>query len=374
MDAAGTVPRVGIDIDDLAELLQGDGPFLTLYLVTEGQVENAAQRSEQRWRRARQQLTDAGAPEEVLERIDPLVADAHKEGRVLAVVGDASGVRRVQHLDLDLEEDRATWAPLPDLVPLVRWRQDHPPFIVVLADRGGADLIGERPERPELERSVGDGEPARKVHGGGWSHRRFQQRAEEDWAKTAGEVTEELVKLAERVEPRLIVLGGDVRATNLILDGLPAELADRTRLIEQGRATDGSDDEREREVRRLVATAVAEDTVALLEKFREEKGQQDRATDGAAGTVDALNRAAVDVLLLHDDRERAAWIGPDPVPLGLDPASASVGTDADPVQAALADAALRAAVGTGASVRVVPAAGPVQDGIGALLRWAAPPS
>jgi hypothetical protein len=213
------------------------------------------------------------------------------------------------------------------------------------------------------------------VHGGGWSHRRFQQRAEEDWAKTAGEVAEEVVRLARRVDPRIIVLGGDVRATNLILDDLPAELAQRTRLIDQGRAADGSEEERDREVRRLVATAVAEDTVALLEKFREENGQHDRAADGIEATVDALNRAAVDVLLLHDDGERTAWIGAAPVPLGLDRATASIGTgDDEPVEARLSDAALRAAVGTGASVRIVPAAGPVRDGIGALLRWAAPPS
>ena len=372
MEAAGTVPRVGIDISDLAELLEGEGPWLTVYLVTDGQVENAAQRADQRWRALRQRLSAEGAPDEVLDHVDPLVADAHKQGAVLAVVADASGVRHVQHLDTGPEDDRGTWGRLPDLVPLVRWRQDHPSFLVVLADRGGADLIADRAGQDEIERSVGDGDPERKVHGGGWSHRRFQQRAEEDWAKTAAEVTEALVRLARRVDPRIIVLGGDVRATNLVYDDLPTELAARTRLIEQGRAADGSEEERAEEVRRLVNTAVAEDTVALLEKFREENGQQDRAADGAAGTIEALNQAAVDVLLLHDDRERTAWIGPQAVPLGLDRRAATVGSDAEAQEVPLADAALRAALATGATVRVVPAAGPVQDGIGALLRWAAP--
>jgi peptide subunit release factor 1 (eRF1) len=372
MEAAGTVPRVGVEVDDLAKLLDGEGPFLTVHLVTDGAVENAAQRSEQRWRTLRQRLADEGAPETALDLVDPLVAEAHQQGATLLVVADADSVRHIQHLDEPLDDDRGSWSRLPGLVPLVRWRQDHPPYVVVLADRGGADLIGDRPGRADLERTVGDGEPERKVHGGGWSHRRFQQRAEEDWAKTAAEVAEAVVRLADRVDPRILVLGGDVRATNLILGDLPAELAQRTRLIEQGRAADGSEEERDREVRRLVATAVAEDTVALLDKFREERGQHDRAADGIEATVDALNQAAVDVLLLHDDADHTAWVGPQPVPLGLDRATASVGADEEPVEARLADALLRAAVGTGATVRIVPAAGPVRDGVGALLRWAAP--
>jgi hypothetical protein len=40
-----------------------------------------------------------------------------------------------------------------------------------------------------------------------------------------------------------------------------------------------------------------------------------------------------------------------------------------PRQGRLVDAAIRAALATGAGVRVVPNAGPVNDGMGAILRW-----
>lgn len=47
--------------------------------------------------------------------------------------------------------------------------------------------------------------------------------------------------------------------------------------VDQRRAADGGAAERDEEVRRLVATAVAEDTVAVLDTLREELGQHDRA-------------------------------------------------------------------------------------------------
>ena len=59
-----------------------------------------------------------------------------------------------------------------------------------------------------------------------------------------------------------------------------------------------------------------------------------------------------------------------PLPIGLDRETAQVGTDGAPTQVPLADALIRGAWATGAAVRVVPHAGPVTDGVGAILRWA----
>jgi hypothetical protein len=279
----------------------------------------------------------------------------------------------VEHLDASLDQDRASWSLLPDLVPLLQWRQDHVPYVLALCDRGGADLVAEAPGRRTIDRTSGEGDPERKSAPGGWSQKRYQQRADEDWAATARLVAEEVTRLADRVDARTVVVGGDVRAVHLVLDAVPDRLAERAHVIDHGRATDGSEDVRQSEVRRLVATAVAEDSVALLQKFREERGQLDRAVDGPAATIDALNRAAVEVLFVHDAPDAHAWVTVDSaVPIGLDAAMATVGTDAQAFEVPLADALVRAAAGTGARVRVVPAHGPVDSGIGALLRWGDP--
>src|SRR3546814_2253910 len=101
--------------------------------------------------------------------------------------------------------------------------------------------------------------------------------------------------------------------------------------------------------------------VLFRSRFKEEIGQQDLAVGGMAPTIDALNQAAVAVLLVHDDvDDQTAWAGPEPVPLGLQrDADAIAGHDIHEVR--LADAIVRAALATGASVRVIPAAGPVAE-------------
>lgn len=371
MRSSGTAPSTAVSLRDLRTILEGSGPFLSVYLGTDGSVETASARSEQRWKTLRSHLADEGAADPALALVDPLVADAHMQGAVLAVVATQSERLLTDHLGDPIDRDRALWGALPDLAPLVRWRQNQIPFVTALADRGGADLaaFGARPDQPEAQ-TVGEGEPARKVSPGGWSQPRFQQRAENDWRDTAGEVAAELAKLAEAVDARVVILGGDVRATHLIRDGLPGNLADRVHLIEHGRAADGSEDFRQKEIHRLVATAVAEDTVELLEKFKEELGQHDRAVEGADATVQALSRAAVDVLLVPDAvDDRHVWVARDPFRLSFD--RGAVASD-ERQKARLIDALIAAAIATDASVRIVPSAGPVRGGIGALLRWSEP--
>jgi hypothetical protein len=375
MQAAETIPRGALAPDDLIRLSHRRGPFATVYLGTDPRVENAEQRSWQRWRGLRDRLAEQGAPEACLDAIEELVGAAHLVGESLAIVADADGVIVVEHLGQGRDEDRASWSLLPDLVPLLRWRQDQLPYVLVLADHGGADIVAERPGARTERTTSGDGEPERKSAPGGWSQKRYQQRADEDWAATARNVAREVSDAAHRGSAEIVILGGDPRTTHLIRDALSADLVERTRLIEHGRAIDGSEDEQKREVRRLVANAVAEASVALLESFKEERGQHDRATDGPEGTVAALNQAAVQVLLVADAIEGDAWITIDqPVPIGLDAGTAGTGTVEAPIEVPLRDALVRAAFGTGAGVRVVPHAGPVTGGVGALLRWSAPDS
>src|SRR5688572_4972827 len=97
METAGTTPAVAVHAPDLAEAVTAPGPFLTVYLATEGEVANAAQRTELRWKQFREQVQ--GADDHLLATVDALVPDAHHEGRCLCVVANASGVLHVEHHD-----------------------------------------------------------------------------------------------------------------------------------------------------------------------------------------------------------------------------------------------------------------------------------
>ncbi|HEV7536991.1 MAG TPA: Vms1/Ankzf1 family peptidyl-tRNA hydrolase [Acidimicrobiia bacterium] len=384
MESSGTTPPGGQSpaaVPDIAATFDGSGPFVTVYLTTEAAVEQAAQQSELRWKTLRRQLEEDGAPEAALAAIDPLVADAHHEGRTLAVVADGGGARLVRHEPEPPARDAGWVAPLPRVGPLIEWAQAAIPHLVVLADRAGADIVvftrgaaatgaGEAAVVTVGE-DTGDDPALRKSNAGGWSQRRYQNRAENLWEHNARSVADQVAGMADGIGARLVVVAGDVRAVQLLQEHLPERIAPLVREIDGSRAPGAGLDEIADDVVKLVATVAAEDTVELLGQFKQEKGQSDLAATGVAGTLAALAAARVDTLLIHDDPDdtRTAWFGPEPGMVAADGATLSdLGVDA-PVEARLVDVAIRAAFTTGAAVRMIPSVGSVAEGIGAILRF-----
>src|SRR5205823_13146585 len=135
------------------------------------------------------------------------------------------GVAHVEHGPAPLPLDVWRWAPLPSLARVLAWRQAAPPYVTVLADRRGADIVAVRRERPPIVlETVGEDYPLRKVQAGGWSHRRYQQRAENTWEHNAKNVATEVTRLAERVDARIVIVAGDVRALEPLRQDLPKEV------------------------------------------------------------------------------------------------------------------------------------------------------
>jgi hypothetical protein len=363
-----------VPLTDVAELLRRPGPYLSVYLGTEAAVENAAQHAEVRWKDLRRDLADAGAPEDLLDAVEPLVGPAHLDGECLVVLASASGGRPevVEHFPDPPVGDLGRFGALPVLAPLVEWRQRTVPHLLVLVDRAGADIVAV--ERSGRERTVeveGPDAPITKTAVGGWSQRRYQQRVEDSWEHNAAEVADAVARLVTAVGARLVVLAGDVRAKALLVERLPAELVDLVREAQGGRSPDGSADELAAEATRLVAGASAAESAEALRVFHEDLARDDRAVAGADAVLGALSEARVDTLLATGDpAERpTAWFGPDPVPVARTAGQlGALGID-DVREGPLVDVAMRAALGTGAAVRVVPAAPALDDGVGALLRW-----
>ena len=89
-------------------------------------------------------------------------------------------------------------------------------------------------------------------------------------------------------------------------------------------------------------------------------------------TLPALTMAQVELLLVRDDADdgRQLWYGPQPAHLAA-AAGELDGLGADErLSARLPDVLIRAAVLSGAAVRLLPDQSPVTDGVAALLRWA----
>jgi hypothetical protein len=371
MEFTGTrLPAVRAE--DLSEVVTSEGPFVTVYLPTPGGVENAGARAETAWRSLRTDLEGAGAADTALSAIERTVGGAHERGDCLAAVATDQGLLHFEHGPTAPPAPFGRVAPLPSLVRILEWRQGSPPYLVVRADRTGADLVAFVPHANPIAREVAGTDDPHIHRGGpgGWSQRRYQQRAENHWEENAEAVADELTTLAKRTGAEIVLVSGDVRAVGFLRQHLPPPYADRLHEVEGGRGL-GADEDLDREAQDLVRAAVDRETATVLETFREEASQRDLAVEGAASTLQALARAQVELLLIHDDPEddRRGWFGPEPTHV-----SATAGglreLGVDPVnEGRLVDTTVRAALGTAASVRVIPAEAGVADGIGGILRW-----
>jgi Bacterial archaeo-eukaryotic release factor family 2 len=373
VETSEQLPHGAVEAHDLAELVRRPGPFVSLYLRTERDVENAAQRSHTRWKTVRSDLGDRGAPTDILDEMDPLVPDTYLVGDCLAVIADAERILHVEHGPAVSQDDIGTWGPLPHLLPILRWRQTDPTYVVVLTDRTGADLFGIRRGSPELHGEVeGEHDVIRKVQAGGWSQRRYQQRAEDSWEQNAEQVADRVTRLADRIEPEFVAVAGDVRAVALLRESLPERVDELVHVIEKEIPRKlGEDDPVPEDVWALVQQHVRERTEALLARFEEERGQHDKAVEGADATARALAMSQVAVLLIAGEplADRTLWFGPDPASLAAtDRELKDLGVDS-PEEGPAGDVLVRAALGTGAGIRVLDDAGPIREGVGALLRW-----
>jgi peptide subunit release factor 1 (eRF1) len=364
--ATSTLAVTSTDLPDVAELADSARPALSVWMPTERELPDSAARLEARWRAARQQLSDAGAPDEVLDDAERLLDELRPEASTAAVVTDGT-TSIAMAVDHDLPE-LTRWDALPALAPWVEWHQGSPPGVLAVVDRTGADLFATGSDLPVAVVEGETGPVIRRSAPGGWSQRRFQQRAEESWRANGALVAEELAAAAGEVGARVIVMAGDVRALKEVRDQLPAELADLVRLAAGGRG-EGSTGHMEDDTRRWYRTAVAEDAVTLIRQFEEQLGAGHRAAAGLDSVTERLRAAAVDTLLVHPAQLEGRRL------LTQRNAPSMVGTDAaqlpgdDLVDADATDALIAAAWASGAGVRVVPRLSSLQDGVGAMLRF-----
>jgi hypothetical protein len=372
METSEPLPGDAVEAPDLAELIRGPGPFLSVHVRTDREVVNAAPLSVRRWKNLRRDLEHRDVPDAILREIDGLVPDAHLHGESFALIADAERVLHVEHGPALGGEDFATWGPFARVLPILRWRQSQPPYVVVLTDRTGADLFAFRRGSPDLHAEIeGEHDVIRKVHAGGWSQRRYQERAEDSWEHNAEQVADRVTRFVERIGPAFVVVAGDVRAVSLLRGALPERVAELVRVVGREYPRRQPGEEIPPEVDELVDGFLRDAERRLLDRFGEERGQRDKATVGLEDTVEALERAQVAVLLIADagDDERSLWFGPEPSLVAtVDRDLKELGVDS-PEPGPARDVLVRAALGTGAGVRVLDAEAGIEDGVGALLRW-----
>ncbi|MCP2257705.1 hypothetical protein LX15_001391 [Streptoalloteichus tenebrarius] len=376
-----------MDFAALTEVVRRPGPFASVYYDASHDTEDAEHAIELRWRDLRGQLAEQGADEDTLRALD-LAADTGipavgRAGRALVATGGEVV------LDAELPDppvrQEARFGPLPHLMPLLAQMPPTVPHVVVVVDRVGAEIRGYRVVGESvMSREVrGEEHPAHKGGDGGWSHRKMQQRVENLAEHNAARIAGDVDRMVRDMGARLLVVAGEVQARKAVC----ARLSPACRAIaveaEAGGLAEGMDPEAlATEVRRLVAERVDREQAESMDRFVAESG---RARSGATGravatlreVASALRDGQVDTLLLLGDatEDRELWVGPEPAQVAVDESELRERGVSRPVRDRADAALLRAALDTGATVRVVTEDRPeLPEGVGALLRYATAPA
>lgn len=373
-----------IRLDTLASLTTAQGPFATVYLDATRAEELGPQLVAGRWRALREQLADQGADAATLEAMEAVVGghDDVPGPHGQAIVGAGGRVLWDVALPAPPRRETARFGLLPHLMPAVAALGPLVPYVVALVDRSGADVTVHGPGGTE-ERTVEGGDyPIHKTGLGGWAAQRYQNRSENLWDANAKQVAAVIDTAVRRTGAEVVLVAGDVHATESLRSALGTEAAGLLVELDTGGRADGIDQARlDAAIAAAVARVAATRDQAVLDRFAEAYGRAEaglsdvRAVAGFHAVVEALRQAQVDTLLIVDDpaSEAQAWIGSEPVQLGLTVDDvAALGVEA-PTPERLDAALVRAAAGTDAAiVTLAPGQLDVPDGLAATLRYPRP--
>lgn len=355
---------------ELRDVLAAEGPFACAYFDASHDTEDAKDRLRLQWRSVREQLTEQGADQSTVDAMERAVEEQEPPvgtaGRALIA---ANGDLLANEWLPSAPQTVVRWSDLPYLLPLLASADRPVPHVAVVADRTGARLraVDRNGEPASTEDVSGEDYHVHKPRGGGWSHRRIQQYAEESIKSNARDIADEADLLAQKVGARLLAIGGEAQTRSALRDELSPRLAEIVVELNAG-PSDGEPElsDYEHWVDELVERQEAEDREDVVQRFRAAEGRDGEAASGLREVASALRDGRVATLLVDRSElgDRTVMTGGDPLRVGVDEDGLS---DADTRRRA--DEALpAAAVAGGADVLVIDGA-PVSDGVGALLRY-----
>lgn len=369
--------RRGEALSTLRRAAELCGDVVTAYVDVSRTSETGAREIETRIGNLTRDLDAAGIDEATTSAVtERLTRPTGHGGEASRVVVAGQGTVVTDLVVGDGVADHHHVGPVAHLLQLGRALADKVDYVLVLVDHVGADItVSDTLGLDEREIvSEGDHDVLHKVPGGGWSHRRFQSRAEDSWDRNADTVARDLDALVREVDPDVVLLAGDPRGISRLRESVAGHVQERLEVLDHGSRAEGASDERLDEE---VAAAVQRCRTRRIDAVLDRLGPADAPKAvGVGETLEALRRGEVDTLLLLrgalDDRE--AYAGPDPLLLATDPGELrSLGVE-EPQRDSLEELLFRAALGQDAHLLPLHApVGALPDGVGAVLRFSTRP-
>ncbi len=192
---------------------------------------------------------------------------------------------------------------LPELIALLRQRQESVPYILVEASAEGGRirtyLNGQLHPVDDL-RIEGETEHLHKAHGGGLSHHRHAHHTEEIWKRNETELADTASELVERDAVSLLVVTGDPHVVELLSNALSSRarailvtLASDT--LAAGASDVALDELLASSARRIV---VAHQADAIGRAAAQRAADNTKTDQRLQPVVHALQQASVETLLL----------------------------------------------------------------------------
>jgi hypothetical protein len=362
-------------LDFLSPLYARQGPFACAYLDTSRDLDDPDRAIALRRRNLETELAGLGADMATTEAVAHVIGtDCDLPGRHGQVVFAAHGrLALAEELPEPPPRDSARLTMVPDAMPLALQHAPDIPYVAVAVHKVVAPAGA--PDAGLLEVDLQAGRwPTARVS----PERRARRRVlAGEWRQEAVDVADRIADLADRTDAEAIVLSGDHWARNLLFRNLPRRLLPRVVGID----STGWDAEPERalledELSYLFRGRLSARDQGSVGRFLARRARGSGAAEGLGGTVAALRRGQAAAVLLNDpfDLGRRLWVGLGAKQIGVTREElALLGVEScweEPADAAL----IRAVVGTGAELVVIPADElALSDGLGALLRYPARP-
>ncbi|HKG24448.1 MAG TPA: Vms1/Ankzf1 family peptidyl-tRNA hydrolase, partial [Thermomicrobiales bacterium] len=268
---------------------------------------------------------------------------------VVIVACSALNVFEPIPLDVPVPTEQAT-GPTPSLRQLARVVEDYPSYAVVVADQREATIWVL--ERRTWQRSVGVSgtDFPRHQMQGGWSQKRYQNRADERIEAFARTVIEETQQLFDDQQIDYLIIGADEVTAPVLLDALHPKIKEKV-IGTVSLAVDASAQDVLAVAEPLIEQEERRRELEAVQRVREGVGAGGKGVAGPEETLTALQTGQVMTLVMDDDFASPGWAdytmplyGVGGVP-GEHPAG---GDTANIVPVALEDELVRLAIQIGA--------------------------
>src|SRR5690606_32575870 len=156
------------------------------------------------------------------QTIEAELRNRRSEG--LAIFAADGEVLQMERLEEPVQNDRATFGALPDVLPYLARRGERFPHLLAVVDRRGGliDCVTAEGRHTHIEVEGDEEYPIRKTKAGDWNQSRFQRSSENVWKANAKKFAHEIERAAEKYGARAIVIAGDTRARTAVLDEVSA--------------------------------------------------------------------------------------------------------------------------------------------------------